>query len=561
MVSFIIEELTGPTNPDAYVGRNEIIDAFGDLLANTLRQNTKIKWVHISGSAGTGKSSLLRKLRMQAEDHRIGTGSVEVPFSPKPASQLLTDIKQIIDEIAPEWRGFMRKRRNPEIAKVLEPPEFHGDLVSDQNLQDMVNMFFVDLDEINTKMEEKKERNAIFLDDLDRLLPIEYFSILQVIPLIMKRMSELDYNLLFVTTSHFSADKYLDLKKSKEQDLVMHFNISQFDFKDAELMLRRKGKLVKSQREAVVQASTRVPFDLSLRQLIQLNELDPSNLNAKVITELFQLESDEVELLKELAKSEINYYRIEDIARLTSKNTINKLVEALMLMKSQDGYFIVDSFALWELIAHVFKPIDSRTEAILLLNRLRYQAEISQIPSPRDINILQQHFYNISDHALIFELSAQLADTAKAALDTNLVETAWDLLNLATLGLEKTGDDEKIADFQETLAKGFAKIGHDYFAAKAFEQAGNYYRKANIEWKSVTNYREAGQKYVRQAEKTNLAIYHYAVRSMLLNAVQAYINANESQRAETVIKEAKKMFQGYENHLKFFETLVKQGEN
>ncbi len=559
-MDFIIEELTGPTNPDAFVGRNEIIEAYTDLLTDTIRQNTKVKWVHISGSAGTGKSSLLRKFRMLTEQHRIGTGSVEVPFSPKSASQFLTDIKQIIDEIAPDWRGFVRKRRNPEIAGVLEPPEFRGEFVNEGNLNKMLDMFLVDLDEINNKMVEKSFRNAIFLDDLDRLATCEFTSILQVIPMIMKKLMDLDYNLMFVTTSHFNTNKFLNITEAIEGNYVLHFDISQFNFKEAELMLRRKGKLGKTQREIVVQASTRVPFDLKLRQLIQLKDIDPTNLNAKIITDAFNLVSDEVSLLRELAKSSINYYKIEDIARLHSIEAIESLNNALFISKSQDGYFIIDSYALWELVVHVFKPTDPRTEAILLLNRLRYQAEISQLPSTRDLNILEEHFTGIEDNALIFELSAQLAETAKAALDGKLIETAWNLLNLATIGLEKTGDNEKIADFQETLAKGFAKVDHDYFAAKTYENAARYYRKASIEWKSVTNYREAGQKYVKEAGKTNLKNYHYAVRSMLHNAIKSYINANESKKAKGVIEEAKLIFKEYENHLNFFNTLDLQGE-
>lgn len=559
-MDFIIEELTGPTNPENFVGRNEIIDTYNDLLTNTIRKNTKVKWVHISGSAGVGKSSLLRKLRMQTEQHRIGTGSLEVPFSPLKASQFLTEVKQIIDEIAPDWRGFFRKKKNSEIAKVMEPPEYHGEFVNEERLQQMLEMFLVDLDEINKKMVEKNFRNAIFLDDLDRLQTSQYTSILSLIPRIMKKLSELDYNLMFVTTSHFNTDKLLNISEAIEENYVLHFEINQFNFKDAELMLRRKGKLGKSQRETVVQASTRVPFDLTLRQLIQLKELDPTNLNAKIITDAFSLESTEVALLRELAKSSINYYKIEDIAMLHNMEALESLVNSLLISRSQDGYFIVDSFAMWELIAHVFKPIDPRTEAILLLNRLRYQAEISQLPSSRDLNILKEHFTEIEDNALIFELSAQLAETAKAALDGELIETAWNLLNLATIGLEKTGDNEKIADFQETLAKGFAKVDHDYFAAKTFENAAKYYRKANIEWKSVTNFREAGQKYVREAEKTNLETYHYAVRSMLHNAIKSYINANESKRAKLVIEDAMAIFKNYENHLDFFKSLVLQGD-
>ncbi|MDH5404882.1 MAG: ATP-binding protein, partial [Candidatus Heimdallarchaeota archaeon] len=70
----IIEQLIGPTNPNDFVGRNLIIDQYHDLLRDFVRGNDTVHWIHISGSAGIGKSSLLRKFRMMTEQERIATG-------------------------------------------------------------------------------------------------------------------------------------------------------------------------------------------------------------------------------------------------------------------------------------------------------------------------------------------------------------------------------------------------------------------------------------------------------------------------------------------------------
>ena len=557
-MEFIIEEITGPTNPSDFVGRSTIIDAYHDLLREFVRSDNTIKWVHISGVSGVGKSSLLRKLRMMTELERIATGSVEVPISPLNANNFLNDIKRVIDEMSPEWRTFIQRKRNVDIYSILPPPESSNQDITESALTAMENAFFEDLDRIDKAMKKEKQKHGIFLDDLDRFMAYNYTSLLSIWQIIARRLMKEDHNLLLVTSGHYAANRYLGIKENNEY--VLHLPLLQFDFTEAELMVRRRGKLVKSEREIVVQTSTRFPFDLALRQLIQSKGMEPTTLNAKIITDTFGFTREEVNLLRDLAKKDVNYFNLEDYVRIHKKETIEGLKDALLFSISQDGNFAFESFAVWELISHVFKPIDPRTEVILILNRLRDQAERGQLPAIRDVKIVRDHFQNIEDNALIFELSGQLSDTAKAALDGGQVKTAWELLQLATIGLSRTGDFEKIADLQESLAKGFAKANHDYFAAKSFQEAGKYFRNAGIEWRSVTNYREAGQKYRREAEKTNPTIFHYALRSMLKQAILAFLNANERSQAKRVMQQAKDILGDYDNHIGYFNHMEELGE-
>ncbi|MHA2090371.1 MAG: ATP-binding protein, partial [Candidatus Kariarchaeaceae archaeon] len=292
----IVEELTGPTNPQDFVGRSAIIDAYHDLLREIVRSNNTIKWIHISGVAGTGKSSLLRKLRMMTEMERIATGSVEIPISPRKANQFLNDIKRVIDEMSPEWRTFIQRKRNVSMYNVPDLPEASKNEVTDSVLEKIKKAFFEDLDKVDKAMKNEKQRHGIFLDDVDRFLSYNYTSFLSVWQLIAKKLMEDDYNLILVTSGHYTANRYLGL--TEENEYCLHLKLNQFDFTEAELMVRRRGKLVKSEREKVVQASTRFPFDLALRQLILSNGLDPSNLNAKIITQIFGFTKEEVNLLR-----------------------------------------------------------------------------------------------------------------------------------------------------------------------------------------------------------------------------------------------------------------------
>ncbi len=555
-MDFIIEQLTGPSNPSDFVGRNDLIKSFQTVLLDFVRSQDNVHWVHISSESGSGKSSLLRKFRMMTEQERIATGSVEVPISPYQADQFLTNIKLMIDEMAPEWRSFIRKKTNAEITGVISPPETNQEEITEEYLDKMVDIFFEDLDKIDKKMKEKKMRNAIFLDDLDRFLNYNYKSILYVIPRIMKRLKDNNYNLFFVTTSHNRADRYLRIEEGIAENYALHIELSQFDFKEAELMIRRKGKLVKSERERVVQSSTRYPFDLALRQLIHSKGGDPANLDLKSIALAFDLNRDEIAFLKDIARSEINFYSIDEFSIKYNHELIENFKNMLLINISQDDYFAITSNALWELIIHVFKPTDARTEAILILNRIKTLSNNSQLPLSSDLTVLKNHFTNIDDNGLIFELSGQVAETAKIALKGDLVKTAWNLLNLATLGLERTEDNEKIADLHETLAKSFADADYNYFAAKTYERAGKYYSKAGIEWRAASNYREAALRYLKELEQIDIKLYHYAVRNIYKSTITAFINANESKRARSVAQEAKKVLKDYEQHVRYFDNLI-----
>jgi hypothetical protein len=441
---------------------------------------------------------------------------------------------------------------------VPELPEASKNEVTDSVLEKIKKAFFEDLDKVDKAMKNEKQRHGIFLDDVDRFLSYNYTSFLSVWQLIAKKLMEDDYNLILVTSGHYTANRYLGL--TEENEYCLHLKLNQFDFTEAELMVRRRGKLVKSEREKVVQASTRFPFDLALRQLILSNGLDPSNLNAKIITQIFGFTKEEVNLLRDLARRELNYFNLEDYTRIHDLETIEGLRDDLLFSITQDGYFAFDSFSIWDLISHVFKPIDPRTEVILILNRLRDQAERGQLPARRDIKIVQDHFQSIEDNALIFELSGQLSDTAKAALDGGLIQTAWELLQLATIGLNRTGDNEKIADLQENLAKGFVKVDHDYFAAKSFEMAGKYFKEAGVEWRSIANFREAGQKYRREAENTNPIIFHYAVRNMLKQSINSFLSANERTQAKRVLQQAMDILEEYPHHISYFHSIEELGE-
>ena len=124
-----------------------------------------------------------------------------------------------------------------------------------------------------------------------------------------------------------------------------------------------------------------------------------------------------------------------------------------------------------------------------------------------------------------------------------------------------TEDYEKIEDLHETLAKSFASVDQDYFAAKVYYNAAHYFELAGIEWKSIANYREAGIRYQKEAENMDVSLYHYAIRNILKKSIKAFVSANETKKAKVVKEKGQTILKDYENHLKYFEKLTLKGDN
>ncbi len=554
-----MEEIINPINPIDFVGRTEQIDAFYQWIKDLINDQPIMKWVHISGVAGSGKTSLMNKLKDIALSQDILTFSIEMPIAPDGLKNFFNGIKEQINFLSPEWRNFLERKRGLTIGEIPEHllDRAIGETVDTETLNEFVEAFFLRIDRADLKLKEDRKFIGVFIDDLDRVMNYEYISVFDLLRAIFEETTKRNLNIFFLTAGHNSINQHLSINKMEQDSKVLHLEVSNFDFTDADLMIRRRGKLIKTEREKVLSASTRLPFDLALRQFLASKGFDQTVLDADVVAKALGLTNEEVELLEDLSKKDINLFERNEILKKHDEEVINALVQGFMLTRSSNYYAFI-SRSVWELVASVFLPIDPRTEVLLLLNRIERLATKGLLPPKEDIDIISANVNRVRDPLLIFRLSTELAKTAEVALENGLRDLTLQLLEIAAAGLLKTGDYERLGDLYERLAKGFAEKKIDYFSALAYEQSAYYFEKAKIGWRSQANYREAGRRYRREISNIDLETFHYAARSLFIKAMRAFQSAGQKNTAKEIQEQAVTTFVKYPQHQKYFKNLTVQ---
>lgn len=554
-----MEEIINPVNPIDFVGRSEQVDAFYQWIKDLVSDQPIMRWVHISGVAGAGKTSLMNKLKDIALSQDILTFSIEMPIAPEGLKNFFNGIKEQINFLSPEWRNFLERKRGLGIGDVPEEilERALGETIDEQTLNEFIDAFFLRLDRADLKLKEDRKFIGIFIDDLDRVMNYEFLSVFEILKAIFRETNRRNLNIFFLTAGHSSINQHLNLKEMEQQSMVLHLEVSNFDFTDADLMIRRRGKLIKTEREKVLSASTRLPFDLALRQFLAAKGIDQTKLDAETVANAWGLSEEEVQLLEDLSKKDINLFERTEILKHHDEEILNSFVQNFLLTRSGNHYSFITR-SIWELISSIFLPIDPRTEVLLLLNRIERLASKGLLPPKEDIEIIQGNVKRVHDPLLIFRLSTELAKTGEVALENGLRDLTLELLEIAAEGLLKTGDYERLGDLYERLAKGFAEKQHDYFSALAYEESAKYFAKAKIEWRSQANFREAGRRYRREISNMDIENFHYAARSLFQKAIQAFQLAGKKNTAKEIQDQAVTTFVKYPQHQKYFKNLTIQ---
>ncbi len=552
-----LEEIINPVNPIDFVGRSEQIDAFYQWIKELVSDQKIMRWIHISGVAGSGKTSLLNKLKDIALSQEVIPFSIEMPISEDGLPNFFNDIKEQINNLSPEWRNFIERKRGVTIGEVPQSlfDRISAETIDSVTLNEFLKTFFYRLDRADAKLKDDRKYIGVFVDDLDRAMNYNFLSVFEILKNIFLETNKRMMNIVFITSSHNSVNQHLDIKRMEETSNVLHLEVSNFDFKDADLMIRRRGKLIKNEREKVLSASTRLPFDLALRQFLASQGVDQTKLDAETVAKAFGLTEKEVSLLEDLSKRDINLFERNEILKNHDEETLDELIQGFMLTRSGNYYAFITR-SIWELVSSIFLPIDPRTEVLLLLNRIERLAQSGLLPHKEDVEIIRVNVKRVKDPLLIFRLSTELAKTAEVALTNGLKDLTLELLDIASEGLLKTGDYERLGDLYERLAKGFAIEKLEYFSAMAYEQSAIYFEKANIQWRAKANYREAGRRFRREIGNINLEIFHYAVRSLFVRAYESFQQAGEKNTAKEVLEQAVTTFVKYPQHQKYFKKKI-----
>jgi hypothetical protein len=542
-----------PVDPTNFVGRTKELDYFFDWLTSQIRGDSQNNnWTHVYGPTGSGKTSILKKFVDYANLERVKV--IELSIQPILGlnTDLLLQISEAIDNYTPEWRSFFQKKKK---TKLFNLDEEDLDLlrnlnISAQNINHLIKKISENLASVNEKLTESRVNIGIFIDDIHRLDSENPLFILlyKLIGVFNKKQMRI----FFVTSALDDFNTVLD--DQFKNNLISGIELLNFDYNDADLMIRRRNKHTPEERELIVQNSTRYPFDLALRQQILLASGDVRELSIENLSTTFGLNDKLMKIFTELSKEDQNLFKISKIkSKLTEKELIE--LEKMDLFTFSNDLASFKSNAFWEVVKVNFLPIDVRTEMILKINRIEEMVENKSMPLVKDITSVKANITSIKDSSLLFELSSKLTETAKFALHHNLVHSAWEMIEIVRIGLNKTEDFEKLAEAEEMFGREFAVLGKDYLAALSYQASAENFMKIRPPKKirAEANFREAGNRYKREAEKIDINTFHFALRSIYRKSVSAFYNANEPGSAREIMNFALNAFEKYPMHKKYLQ--------
>lgn len=553
---FTLFDIVEPIN---FVGRTKISDSFFEWISDfVISKSPQTHWIHIFGPPGSGKTSLMQKLIDMSEMERVKVIKPVVPLFPNAKGSIFLEMFEQIDQMIPDWRSFFQRRKKSPIAD-LDETDLHNlnkEEIFDDELQLIENKIFENMSAVDEKLKENNTVVGVFLDDIDRFVNNQDGGNALLINLMAKRFKNEGVNIYFVTSSIDNTLTRLKVSEAKEKGYVTLFELLNFDYNDADLMIRRRSNHPKDDRDAIVQSSTRFPFDLAIRELMFSEGEDSKQLTVENVSIGLNLTDKMIDLFTEFSKEDVNLFKSSKVRDYLTAEEINELL-GKEIIALEGPYATFPSNALWDIISTTFLPIDVRTEMILKISRMEEQVVNGNLPSVKDIEDVRKNITFISDPSLLFELSTKLSESAKAALTQNLVHAAWDMLDIARLGYEKTEDYERLAELNEDFGREFALLDIEYLSALAYQFSANNFLQLTPPKKirAEANFREAGNRFRREAEKMSPESFHIAMRSIFRKAIDAFVAANEPGSAKEVLKLALETFEAYPQHQEYLKKI------
>ena len=154
----------------SFVGRKTLLDEFYDWVKRAvIMKDSPIGWIHIHGIPGSGKTALLRNFEDVAKRERIRVIQVTQSFFPGTFRHYLRFITDKIDQVTPEWRSFIqRKRKLPLIDfNTIEFSAFENSTLLPEFKEGALSTIFENFAEINKKLQKNSQFVGIFIDDID----------------------------------------------------------------------------------------------------------------------------------------------------------------------------------------------------------------------------------------------------------------------------------------------------------------------------------------------------------------------------------------------------------
>ncbi|MHA2270956.1 MAG: AAA family ATPase [Candidatus Hodarchaeales archaeon] len=553
-----------PADSNSFLGRRSEISDFSNLLRG-FRAGKGPNGTIIVGASGMGKSSLLQMFKRTAISDRLETVDYSVHYQ-KRASQTLSDLYG--SAIEPHLDISKRKKYDKKFTKI--PP-----ISADGEPKKTVDAFLK-----NLELAELKGPLVVFIDDVDRAAVSGYSQVIVGLVDLISAFTQRHISLFLVISMLDSTWESLESQIGH----INHFTLDLLDISSSELVLRKQAGVTLRQpefRKQILGEIDRSPFGLTLaadiirwyEEQLEEGEEEPSidsiretvvpifrdRKFGEVIEKMVGLSSSEKKIVQAILGQPNNLITLQDLHTVSS-STVNELarLEEIGFIKTDSEVVFLSSHALFERMQGQAEIVTS-IESDLMLRLIEGDLRAGFKPASSMLDQLEAIAKRGTESG---ESARSLGAKGKAvyrlAFDKGHLYDASRLAILSGRFLVASSDREGAGIFLEESGKEFSDAGRPHYAKLLYREAMQTYTS---DWRIKSCAREAARIYVELAEEARAKNRIAFSRAFLYEAVTLYRVAEESDRLQTAINEAKRTYKTDEKGLDFFEKLEIQGED
>ncbi len=553
----MVLDFLSPASLDLFVGRDKIINAFREAMRDYKRGSVQKKGWFITGSPGSGKTSMLNILKRIIRTAGLSPVPLLVPLDPSKMWEIPNNIFELLDDRISQKRQKEYRRTTISYSSNIDR--------DDSSYPEIINTICEKFEYINSELESKKEHIVFILDNIERMFILGQEELFFFLLDILTTFSERNFKTFFVTTLPTRIWRQIQ-NDHKDQFEVME--LERLDLKEAEILVQRRAVSIDTQVASEITKQTdRSPFSLVYAVTI-LNKLKPEEDSVidKILWEqvapqlrennfnVLGINEDESKILSLFAGSKENILRKNEVERVMGIETSNfksllREMDKNGLILHESGYIQLASEALHQLTQQ--KLASSNILALIhaLCSQIEFELNHELKPSIRLIERMEELSKALDKEPVYiktyYDLATQTEYIAKQAFSKEFwYETYAMTLLTAKIFSELAFDPERAAITVEDIGKMFfdqarLKRGLLHYSTKLYTLATRKYIEANINWKIKSTAREVAILYEQLGEQYEEEDMPGIARSQYYKAALYFQLAEESNRHKTIIQRGK----------------------
>ncbi|MHA1874807.1 MAG: hypothetical protein ACTSVB_11900 [Candidatus Heimdallarchaeaceae archaeon] len=524
-----------PVEPKKYIGQQEIIKSFNELINKFKVGETEKRSVLIIGNNGTGKSSLLLKLAEYISGRRDTKTIYDIKPIKEQVEGFFRNWLNDIDKLTPNWGGIFEKI--PELPLLKDENRITDEK---EYVQKFTNKFFEKMDKIDKKLKNEKIRLYFFIDNTSIFRMMRYSIFYKIFSQIVEEITKKGYNLFVVTTIDELFLSEIDIEKK------LTFNSDIYKLKplteaEAQIFIKEKSPELKlSDVLELLENSERTYFDLILAIFFIEKKLSVTDYVEKNIVKLLDISEEEHEALQEMGTYSENLFPEERLLKFIQKETLDSL-EKKGLIEHFEDYIRFTQNALLDVVKFNEKLYSTLTIIMIKLDKILHDLESDIIPTDIEFQELRKITSRIHDGLSYNVVGAKVNQIIKMLIKKKEFQKAYDFALLNINNFDQLHDFVRAATIAEKVGRDLEEK-HYAFAGKLYYRAGTFYETMKEDSKAKRAFIRAADQFEKQFSSLDAKTSPYLLRAHIKSCLDCYRKAKDEARFRRIKEKAIKIF-------------------